>query len=179
MTEDTRAALAALERMETFGQDCSRCLRVTCLEHMDRRHADEATIREALAAPDVRVAELTIVGTCDWGDCDGETVGIRLDRDARWLSVCAEHSEICRAMDAIWRLTCLPFSDADRHVIQGIALAWINGHGPRTGSDVERWTQAALAPGEPKSCTCSNRSVADYEGPLRECPIPGEPKEGE
>jgi len=37
--------------------------------------------------------------------------------------------------------------------------------------------RAALAPGEPKSCMCSNRSVADYEGPLRECPIHGEPKE--
>lgn len=92
-----------------------------------------------------------VVGTCDWSDCDGETVGVRLDSDAQWLAVCAQHSPVCRAMDAIWRLTCLPFSDNDRHKIQNIALAWIDGTGPREGSAVAQWLDEMVPSAPPAS----------------------------
>ena len=106
-----------------------------------------ATIRDALTAQG-EAAPANVVGTCDWGDCDGETVGVRLDSDAQWLAVCAQHSPVCRAMDVIWRLTCLPFSDDDRRLIQGIALAWQDGHGPLPGSHLSNRLAAleALAP---------------------------------
>jgi hypothetical protein len=104
-----------------------------------------------------------VVGTCDWGDCDGETVGVRLDSDAQWLAVCAQHSPVCRAMDAIWRLTCLPFSDNDRHKIQNIALAWIDGTGPREGSAVAQWlAEIDPAPSAPPA-ECPNCGDPDDE----------------
>lgn len=50
----------------------------------------------------------------------------------------AEIAEFRALMDVIWRRTCLPFSDTDRHVIQQYALTYMYGR-PTPGSQVERW----------------------------------------
>lgn len=135
------AALRALEEAAECKRACPYC--VEAIE------TAVATIRDALTAQG-EAAPANVVGTCDWGDCDGETVGVRLDSDGQWLAVCAQHSPVCRAMDAIWRLTCLPFSDNDRGKIQHIALAWIDGTGPREGSAAAQWlTEIDPAPSAP------------------------------
>lgn len=49
-------------------------------------------------------------------------------------------AEMRRALDAIWRLSGLPFDDRDRFMIQNIALAYLHG-GPKPGSEVARWME--------------------------------------
>lgn len=109
---------------------------------------ERVTCSDACYTANLQPDKLSVVGTCDGGDCDGETVGVRLDESGEWLAVCAAHSEVHRAMEAIWRLTCLPFSDNDRYKIQNIALSWIDGTGPREGSAVAQWL-ADPAPSAP------------------------------
>lgn len=44
------------------------------------------------------------LGTCDWGDCDGRTVGLRNDPDGHgWLPVCQAHFDEAPAAErATW-----------------------------------------------------------------------------
>lgn len=41
--------------------------------------------------------------TCDWGDCDGEAVGVRRDKSIGWLPVCREHFDSAPPNDRIRR----------------------------------------------------------------------------
>jgi len=68
-------------------------------------------------------------------------LGVRIDFGSH--QVPSEQSgrvaELESAMDAIWRLTNLPFNDTDRYRIQQIAFAYINGGSPKPGSGVHQW----------------------------------------
>lgn len=64
---------------------------------------------------------------------------------SRNKALAEENRAMREAMDAIWRLTNLPFTDTDRHRIQGIAIAFAQG-GPKPGSQVTQWLADLAAP---------------------------------
>lgn len=118
-----------------------------------------ATIREALATP---------AASCDHcGSAEGSAAHFR---EGDWLCALATPDARVARMEAYIREQHIGRDGQSIHRLA--ACEWCR-------MCLEGDIAAALAPGEPKSCMCSNRSVADYEGPLRECPIHGEPREGE
>lgn len=76
---------AAAAAGQTGGQDNAGR---TFYDRTGQTRTDQPSAGEEADGP----TEHDVVGTCDWGGCNGDTVALRRDsRDGRWLSVCTRH----------------------------------------------------------------------------------------